>query len=164
MLDDQGGQLINFANSTFQWINIKLFGSAGELPADRDVLARVLADPRYRDSYAGGGEADAAPIHGPFRLDAITVDSFEPADAATEIATLGEWAQRYAPLPEAVAEQVETEVYQRIRAATARYRLRNLGEDQFHEWGFAIDNNGFHELVLIDRPCRSVALVVASDD
>lgn len=163
-LSYEGTRFINFDNATFQWVNVKLFALPGQDLDDRAVLALLLANARYRDSYAGTGDEDMGTIHGPFRLDAITVDSFAPADAAAEVATLGEWAQRYAPLSEAVAEQVETEVYRRVRDATSRYRLVNPGEDQFHEWGFAVGNNGFHELVVIDRPAGSVALIVASDD
>jgi len=163
-LTDEGKRFINFDNQTFQWVSIKLFGLSGQDLDDRTVLARLIADRRYRDSYGGTGDEDMETIHGPFQLAAITVDSFVPTQAAAEIATLEEWAQKYAPLPETVAEQVETEVYQRLRDATSRYRLENPGEDQFHEWGFAIGNNGFHELVVIDRAAGSVALIVASDD
>jgi len=163
-LTDEGARFINFDNATFQWVNIKLFGLPGPELDDRAVLSLLLADRRYRDSYAGTGDEDMETIHGPFRLDAITVDSFAPADAAAEIATLGEWAEQYAPLPEAAAAQVEKEVYGRLRDATSRYRLVNPGEDQFHEWGFAVGSHGFHELVLIDRAAGSVALIVASDD
>lgn len=160
----EGTRFINFDNATFQWVNVKLFGLPGPDLDDRAVLSLLLANPRYRDSYAGTGDEDMETIHGPFRLDAITVDSFAPVDAAAEIATLGEWAERFAPLPQAVAEQMETEVYRRVRDATSRYRLVNPGEDQFHEWGFAVGSNGFHELVAIDRAAGSVALIVASDD
>ena len=163
-LTDEGARFVNFVNSTFQWIDVKLFGMSGQDLDDRAVLALLLAHVRYRDSYAGTGDEDMKTIHGPFRLDAITVDSFVAVDAAAEIAALGAWATQFAPLPEAVAEQVESEVYQRLRDATSRYRLVNPGKEQFHEWGGVVGSAGFHELVVIDRSAGSVALIVASDD
>ena len=75
----RGEVFVNF-QTTRQWVSIKLFA----LPPDADdraVLASLLRHARYRDSYAGTGDKDMETIHGPYRLSAITVDSFVPISA-----------------------------------------------------------------------------------
>jgi hypothetical protein len=160
----QGGMFINFLNSTFQWVDIKLFALPRDLNNDRGALGLLLRHVRYRDSYAGTGDIDMVDLHGPYRLDAITADSFPSADPAGAEAKLRAWAEQNAPLPDIARDQIETELYPRIRNATSCYRLEDLGVAAQHDWGDTVGLNGFHEFVVIDRAEGTLALVVASDD
>lgn len=160
-----GGEvLINFRNHTYQWVSIKLFA----LPADADdyaVLQLLMRHVRYRDSYAGTGDKDMETIHGPYWLYAITPEILSPVSAAGAEALVRTWAEYAAPLPDARREEMERELYPRIRSATSRYQLPDLRDIAQHEWGSSVGAiTGFFEFVLIDRRAGSVALVVASDD
>jgi hypothetical protein len=162
-LVDQGEVFINFRNNTRQWVSIKLF----RLPDDTDdraALELLLRHVRYRDSYAGTGDKDMKSIHGRYRLDAISPDSFTRVEAADAETLLRSWAEYNALLPDPNREEMETQLYPRIRNAASRYHLADLGQSAEHEWGYVVGTSGFHEFVLIDRQAAILALVVASDD
>ena len=162
----QGQVFINFRNHTYQWVNIKLFG----LPADADdqeVLAMLIRHVRYRDSYNGTGDKDMETIHGPYWLRAIAPESFSQVSAADTEPLIRTWAEYAAPLPDARREEMERELYPRMREATSRYQLPDLRDSAQHDqgWGSSVGSaTGFFEFVLINRCTNSVALVVASDD
>jgi hypothetical protein len=162
----EGNVFINFRNHTYQWVSIKLFA----LPADADdyaVLHLLIRHVRYRDSYGGTGERDMETIHGPYWLCAITPEVFSPVSASDAEALIRTWAEYAAPLPNTRREEVEQQLYPRIRNATSRYQLADLRETAQHDqgWGSSVGSaTGFFEFVLIDRRAGSVALVVASDD
>lgn len=160
----EGKVFINFRNHTYQWVSIKLFA----LPADTDdhaVLALLIRHVRYRDSYGGTGDRDMETIHGPYWLYAITPEVFSPVSAPDTEALLRTWAEYAAPLPDGRREELERELYPRIRSATSRYQLPDLRDIAEHDWGSSVGSlTGFFEFVLIDRQAGSVALVVAGDD
>ena len=160
----EGKVFINFRNHTYQWVSIKLFA----LPADADdheVLALLIRHVSYRDSYGGTGDRDMETIHGPYWLYAITPEVFSPVSAPDTEALLRTWAEYAAPLPDGRREELEQELYPRIRSATSRYQLPDLRDIAEHDWGSSVGSlTGFFEFVLIDRHAGSVALVVASDD
>jgi hypothetical protein len=160
----RGDVFINFRNHTYQWVKIKLFA----LPADVDdytVLRLLIGHIRYRDSYGGTGDKDMETIHGPYWLYAITPELFSPVSAPDAETLIRTWAEYAAPLPDARRDEVERELYPRIRNATSRYQLPDLRDTAEHDWGGSVGSvTGFFEFVLIDRRAGSVALVVASDD
>jgi hypothetical protein len=160
----QGEVFINFRNHTYQWVSIKLFA----LPADSDdyeVLRLLLGHVRYRDSYGGTGDKDMETIHGPYWLYAIAPELFSPVSAADAETLIRTWAEYAAPLPDPRREEMEHELYPRIRNATSRYQLPDLRDTAEHDWGSSVGSiTGFFEFVLIDRHSGGVALVVASDD
>jgi hypothetical protein len=159
-----GDVFINFRNHTYQWVRIKLF----ELPTeadDKEVLASLIRHVRYRDSYAAPEFEDAKTIHGPYWLSAIDSGVFSPALAADAKALLRTWAEYAAPLPDGRRQEMERELYPRIREATSRYQLPDLRGTAEHDWGSTVGSaTGFFEFVLINRAKGSLALVVASDD
>ncbi|SHF86664.1 hypothetical protein [Streptoalloteichus hindustanus] len=162
-LSHQANIFVNFRNGTYQWVHIKLFRVPDPSPADRVLLELLLSHPRYRDAYLGAGDGEeAGPIHGPYSLPAISPDSFARVEAAPAEALLRGWAEEHAPLPAAVSESLDRDLYPRIRNGTSRYQLRNLGAEAFHEVGWILGE--FHELVVIDRVGGTLALVVASAD
>ncbi|MCV7198518.1 hypothetical protein [Mycobacterium angelicum] len=162
----QGEVFINFRNHTYQWVSIKLFA----LHADADddaVLQLLIRHVRYRASYNGTGDKDMENTHGPYWLRAITPKSFSPVSATDAEPLLRTWAEYAAPLPDARRDDMERELYPRIRSATSCYLLPDLRDTAQHDegWGSSVGSvTGFFEFVLIDRAAASVALVVASDD
>jgi hypothetical protein len=156
--------LINFRNHTYQWVSIKLFA----LPPDSDdyaALALLIHHVRYRDSYGGTGDKDMGTIHGPYWLYAITPEMFSAVSATEVEAVIRTWAEYAAPLPDSRREEMDRELYPRIRNATSRYQLPDLRDAAEHDWGGSVGSiTGFFEFVLIDRHSGIVALVVASDD
>jgi hypothetical protein len=159
-----GDVFINFRNHTYQWVLIKVF----ELPAnadDHDVLVLLTSHVRYRDSYAAPEFEDAKTIHGPYWLSAIDSGVFSPVSAADAEALIRTWAEYAAPLPDGRREEMEHELYPRIREATSRYQLPDLRDTAEHDWGKTVGSaTGFFEFVLINRDKGTLALVVASDD
>src|ERR1700761_7166350 len=110
----QGDVFINFRNHTYQWVRIKLF----ELPAEADddeVLATLIRHVRYRDSYAQSEFSDANTIHGPYWLSAIEPGLLSLVWAADAEALIRTWAEYAAPLPAGRREEMERELYPRIR-------------------------------------------------
>lgn len=162
----QGEVFINFRNHAYQWVSINIFELSGDVD-DREALTLLVRHVRYRDSYNGTGDKDMETIHGPYKLTAITPESFCPA-SAEEIETLiRTWAEYAAPLPDSRRVEMERELYPRLRESTSSYQLPDLRDTAQHDegWGSSVGSaTGFFEFVLIDRPKRSVALVVASDD
>lgn len=160
----QGDVFINFRNHTYQWVRVKLFA----LPANSDdeaVLALLTRHIRYRDSYAAAEFSDAETIHGPYWLNAIDAGVFEPKSAADIEPLIRTWAEYAAPLPGGRREELERELYLRIRDATSRYQLPDLRDTAEHDWGKTVGSiTGFFEFVLIDRNKGTLALAVASDD
>lgn len=150
--------------STRQWVSVKLF----DLPADVDdraALMAMIAHVRYRDSYGGTGEQDMVDIHGPYRLAAVTPETFTVADPVAAETLIRTWAGCYGPWNAADEQAMEHEVYQRIRRVTTIFRLLDLRAVAEHDWGYVVGSaTGFHEYVAVDRAARELALIVASDD
>jgi hypothetical protein len=146
-----------------QWVDIKLFSAPPEA-ADHEVLALLVAHPRYRDSYAGVDAEHSQAIHGPYRLEAITTAAFSAVSAESAEGLLRTWATYDAPLDEAQSAELDRELYARVRSASSRYQLADLRDTGEHDWGYVVGTTGFWEFVLIDRSAGGVALVVASDD
>ncbi|WP_440072416.1 hypothetical protein [Streptosporangium sp. OZ121] len=155
--------LVNFKDGTYRWVDVKHFRLATPQD-DEPLLTALLSHQLYRDDYLGSDSwKDGGPVHGPYRLDALSAASFEEIDQESACATIRTWAGRYADLPETIAHDLEAEVYPLIRAATSRYRLRDLDETaRDDDLGWILGE--FHELVMIDRNEDSLTVIVASDD
>ncbi|CPR11886.1 hypothetical protein BN971_03179 [Mycobacterium bohemicum DSM 44277] len=129
------------------------------------MLRLLVGHIRYRDSYGGTGDKDMETIHGPYWLYAVTPELFSPVSATDAETLIRTWAEYAAPLPDGRRDEMERELYPRIRNATSRYQLPDLRDTAEHDWGSSVGSvTGFFEFVLIDRSAGDVALVVASDD
>jgi hypothetical protein len=158
----QGEVFIKFRTSR-QWVLIKLFALPPNAD-DRELLALLIRHVRYRDSYAAPDFKDAKTIHGPYRLNAITPETFFPMSAADAEALIRTWADYTVPLTDDDRAAMEREVYPRIQGATSRYQLSDMRDTAQHDWGYVVGSDGFHEFVLINRQANSLALLVATDD
>jgi hypothetical protein len=97
---------------------------------------------------------DRVPLHGPYPLPRIGLDSFEAVGAEDEAEALSGWVDRSAELPPVVRERISDEVLSPVRQADSRYRLTGV-DDQ----GAPTD---FHEVVLVDRAVNSLTLLTAT--
>ncbi|MFF7360159.1 hypothetical protein [Streptomyces sp. NPDC008125] len=150
----------------YRGVDIKRFRLPAEAPDDREVLAALIAHPRFRDTYDGAGVQDPGvqdrPRHGQWWLDRITPDTYAVVDDATAVGLVHAWAAQHGDLPEELATRLREDVYGPIRTATTRYLLGQLPRDALHDYGpLHIDS---YELVLIDRPGAVLTLLVAADD
>ncbi len=146
----------------YRWVHIKRFHLPADMPADRDLLAALIAHPEFRDTYDGAGVWLEA-RHGQWWADRITPGAYAAVDASTAISTIHTWATDGDPLlPRGLDARLRQSVYTPIRRATSRYALGALPEDARHDYGPI--HTEFHELVLIDRHLGTLALLVAADD
>lgn len=148
---------------TRQWVSIKVFAVPAEVD-DQAALAAMIADVRYRDSYAGTGDTDMVDKHGPYWLAAITPQTFTVTTPAAVETVIRTWSGYYTPWPAADRDAMDREVYPRIQHATVIYQLPDIRATAQHDWGEVVGSDGFHEYVMIDRAAGELALMVASDD
>jgi hypothetical protein len=146
----------------YRWVDLKRFRLPLMTWSDEQLLNALIRHDQFRDDYAGGGVDPVGVRHGPYWLDRITDDAYEPVDETIAIDVLHVWASQYGDLPQSLDETLERDLYALVRAATSRYRLKTLGEGALHDWGGV--HGEFHELVVIDRDANSLALMVAADD
>ena len=85
VLNEPEHVLVQFADSSYRWIDAKRFSwnGAGD---DRDVLSTLILNRHYRDTYISpdSHEHDAKTVHGPYTVAKITPADFEgmlPTDA-----------------------------------------------------------------------------------
>jgi hypothetical protein len=147
---------------SFRWICVTQFKNVlGKTMEPSEVLATLLGHPAYWFGYISPRYIQPG-IHGPYRLDALSVDCFEQVDASTAESILSRWLNQYGPVP---ADQIEGDldsIYRLIRGANICVHLPTLGERAQHEVGWIL-HSGFGELVLIG-PANALTLVVASAD
>jgi hypothetical protein len=157
-----GHELVLLEDGTYRWVDIKRLPVRLADPALG--LELLLGDVRYRDPYTGppSRELDAEDVHGPYRLDQISVRSYEVIDEAAALMTIQDFVGDEAELSEDVRADLGFRVYRQIRRMAVRYRLLDLGEDAFHDVGWIL--GGFTELVLMDLSRSELLLLVAAAD
>ncbi|MFS8100009.1 hypothetical protein LFM09_23050 [Lentzea alba] len=143
-----GHHLITLAN--YQRVDVTRFQH--DATDDRSALAALIEHELYGHNHAGGEPGDDPTRHGPYWRDRITVDSFEPVDAAAAERQLRRWANGTAEL--------DREVYGPLRVAKSVYRLRELADHAVHDWGWVLWD--FQEFVLAGD--GTLTLVVAAVD
>jgi hypothetical protein len=160
-LTHAGHLFIDFANRTYQWVDIQRFQLAELVDDDAAIVTALIEHDRFGNDYAGQ-PGDSPERHGPYWRDRITLDCYDPIGIEDAERQLRTWAEQFAPVPEHLRPELQREVYQPLRPADRLYQLRDLGQAAFHDWGGV--HNEFHELVLIDRVNRTLTLIVAADD
>lgn len=161
-LERRGEEMLRVCDRSYRWISVKRF-RVPEHPdwTSADVVATLIAHPAYWDTYTGGD--DIVPnVHGPYRLDAIRVDSYQLVDVSTAAAILDGWLMQYGEVSDEQIEGDIGEVHRLIRDADIRLYLPDLGKEAQHETGWIL-HSGFVEFVIIG-PVDLLALVVASGD
>ena len=160
-----GHELVLLEDGTYRWVDIKRFWLPVRLADPALALELLLGHVRYRDPYTGPPSRDvddAEDTHGPYRLDQISVRSYEVIDETTALMTIQDFVGDEAELSEHVRADLGFRVYRQIRRMAVRYRLVDLGEDAFHDVGWIL--GGFTELVLMDLSRSELLLLVAAAD
>jgi hypothetical protein len=125
------------------WVDITRFLLPDDFD-DRSVLAALIGHEVYGSNHAGGAPATDPARHGPYWRDHVTPDSFDRVDVSTAEAELPACA----------------EVQREVLAAQRVYRLRELGGEAVHDFGWVLWE--FQEFVLLGP--REVVLVIAAID
>lgn len=162
VFDDCEHRLIRFDDHSYRWIDLKRFAWDGR-GNDPEVLAALIASPRYRDTYLApdSHQQDAETVHGPYRVAEIAPSDFEGVAASVAEATVGEFIGLCEPPPAPhVIREIESVVLPKLRGA-ACYRLRRIAHAE-HEWASVLWE--FRELVAISREAGEVALFVMAID
>jgi hypothetical protein len=152
--------------SDFRWVDVKNF-ELKKTRSHRDMLAVLIANPWYDDDYASPSGALPSPapnVHGPYRLDAITADSFEEVGTRNCSASLTAWGDQHGALPADFAAKFTQVVQSLLVGSAAVFRLRDLGPDALHRRNDHLGALGFLEYVIVSKNTNSVSLLVASDD
>ena len=125
VFDDCEHELIRFDDQSYRWIDINGFAWDGG-GDDPEVLAALIASPRYRDTYLApdSHQQDSETVHGPYRVAEITPGDFEGVPASMAEATVGEFVglDESPPAPEVIRD-IESVVLAKLSGA-ACYRLR----------------------------------------
>lgn len=149
------------------WVDLKYFAIRSDV-SDRLLLASLIEHEQYHDHYAGQDPTEQShhPLHGPYRLEAITPGAFESTstqEARDELrGWVGSWVVSEEDGPE-VEATLALEVLPKL-VGDSIIRLPDLRESAEHDWGWVVGHAGFHELVIIDRAAALLTLLVASDD
>lgn len=167
VLRNTGQRFVSFqANGAdYRWIDVVTFDVA-RTASDEALLAALLGSPWYAHSYAEPREREpkAGAIHGPYRLDHITVATFERRERRAVADRIWSWALREGGLPPELLSAIGAE----IRAIEAEdsdvWELPDLGPGAHHEWGWVVGTEGFIEFVAVSRKNGTLMLLVASDD
>ena len=142
----------------YRWISLKRFDVTTDGETE-ELVAALIGHPRYRDHYASPESEVDAPIHGPYRLDAVHPGDFLVLPQGTGGARLQAWIDEYPVSAEAVIGRLD-DLLSRLASAEQVLELQDLGKGAHHEFGFVLDL--FLELVRVDG--KVVELVVAAQD
>lgn len=158
---------VHLDSGTFFWVSIKSFQIDGNA-SDETLLADLIAHLQYRDTYAAPASESLveASIHGKFRLGCISVDSFVPYTHEEVQDDLEQWTHpvEHNNYPDFDTVGLLKSAVLPLLANCVLYKLANMSNETWHEWGWVVGHGGFHEYVAIDRRVSTLLLIVASDD
>jgi hypothetical protein len=152
---------LKFTDRSYRVVNHRRFRIDPTATA-RDLLAALVTHEQYRDDF-GGYMGRGAPIHGPYQLARIGLDSFRsvpPDQAANEFfqwATTEEVAIGEGPIVGDLDGLVRL-----IRESSEAYRLNDLGTSAEHSTGFV--RRGLLEFIAIHRLTSEMHLLVCFVD
>jgi len=159
-------------DDAWRWIAVKRFRQdrPSEHP-ESDVLPALLSNPSYVDdhaspdgrTYAFAEGSTAEPIHGRYRLDALSPDLFDLVSPDHASAVLTGWLEQEGPFNSEPVEGDLDEVFDLLRQSPMIFQLRTLGDEALHDWGWVVGKQGFHELVVVE-PEGGVVVIVAGHD
>jgi hypothetical protein len=157
-----GHCLINFADPSYRWIDLKRFRWTGA-KEPIDILGSMIVDSHYRDLYMSpdSHEQDTETLHGPYRVAEITPASFDAVNSDTAASVVEEFCElNGCPPADSVRREIDVQVLSIIRNGEC-FRLRHL-PGAIHECGFVLLE--FRELVVIDQVQRELLLAVMAID
>ncbi|MDT0232130.1 hypothetical protein [Curtobacterium sp. BRB10] len=149
----------------FRWIDVLTFDAA-RTASDEELLAALIGNPWYSDTYAGPREEEpeAGEIHGPYLLAHITVPAFQRRERRAVADRIWAWALREGDLPPELLSAIGAETRAIEAGGSDVWELPDLGAGALHEWGGVVGAAGFIEFVAVSRKHGVLTLLVASDD
>ncbi|SEP77334.1 hypothetical protein [Lentzea albida] len=153
-LTHTGNEFINVRDGSYQWVWLDHYRLAAV--DDQDALAAMIDHELFGDNHAGGDPGDDPTRHGPYWRDRVRTADYEPVPAEAAESVLRTWA--VTPPAEVLDDLHAT--YRRLHAAERVYRLRDLGTEAQHDWGWVLDS--FEEFVLIGP--GTLTVVIAGSD
>jgi hypothetical protein len=159
--------LVHLEERSYSWCMLLRFAFDGQPPA-AELISWLLAHPRYQDGCWSRWTAPEG-IHGPYRLEALSVQGFEPCSAAAAVHILNDWpASNLCPWVSSEMllsqEIVAAWVSPLLIRADEIYRLTVPREGNEHDAGWVVGFGGFHEFIAIDRRNAELTLIIGSDD
>ncbi len=161
---------MHLADSTYSFCNLLRFEFDGQ-PSAAELIDAVLRHPRYHDMFISPWTGPAKGVHGPYRLETLTVEGFRPCSASEALQVLHDWMAD--PEVDATFIAEIRESHEIVAAWTSPlvigadeiYRLVVPREGNEHECGWISGMGfGFHELITIDRRTNVLHVIVATDD
>lgn len=149
--------------SDWAWIDVVDF-SVGGSGGDEQILAALLAHPRYDDGYMTAWTPEPQGLHGRYLLDAVRPETFLAVSVARARLILRAWSSSIDP---AVATSPEFDglLDDILPPAATAYLLPRLPEEAEHEFAWIVgENTGFHEFIVISPARDRVSIIVATDD
>lgn len=139
---------------TYRWVITKRFTADSLTNASpEEVLAALLEQPGYRHGYDSPERIDQGPVHGPYRLDAMSPAFFDMVTARRSEEILHEWmdyfVEQNGPLDKSRILGDIDAAFDLIHGAETRYYLRDLGPEAWRPMGGIVGKFGFHEFVLL---------------
>jgi hypothetical protein len=138
-------------------------------PAAGELIAAVLEHPRYHDMFITRWTGPQRGVHGPYRLETLSVEGFEPCSVATAIDVLNKWPASHLN-PWVSHEMIESQeivaawTSPLILAASEIYHLTVPREGNEHDCGWICGTGGFHEFIAFDRPNNTLTVIIGTDD
>lgn len=165
-----GDTLVHLADGTYSFCVLMTFEFDGQ-PAAAELIDAVLHHPRYHDMFISPWTGPGKGVHGPYRLETLTVEGFLACSASTALQVLHDWMADPDVDPKFTAEMRESQeivaawTSPLILAADEIYRLVVPREGNEHACGWISGMAfGFHELITIDRRNKVLTVIVATDD
>ena len=172
-----GRELIGFDDLSWRYIQVERYWlpRSGRVTSGVDALGLLMAHPRYQLNYQGEHPDGDPLMHGPYRLDHLSIDTYELVDEQTAIETITafrdtDWDHDEEPetdevpgLSDDVRADIDFRVLRQIRKMPTRYRLGPLPDEAVA--GPRYEGLGdYTEVVLIDLRAREMLLVSAAWD
>jgi hypothetical protein len=168
------GQLdhVFLKDQSYRWIVTRVFTTDSLADSTAEEILTVLSDePGYRFGYDQPDGIDTDPIHGPYRLDALSPAVFDHVTAAQSEDILRKWLDYFVeqdgPLDESKIQGDPGAAFDLVRSADACYYLRDLGPDAWRPLGGIVgkwDFTSSYYLVptITSQSCPQVTIKPAS--
>ena len=165
-----GDTLVHLADGTYSFCDLLTFEFDGQ-PSAAELIDAVLQHPRYHDAFISPWTGPQEGVHGPYRLETLTVHGFRACSASQALQVLYDWMADPDVNPKFIAEMLESQeivaawTSPLILGADEIYRLIVPREGNEHGCGWISGMAfGFHELITIDRRNNFLCVIVATDD
>ncbi|MFV8050334.1 hypothetical protein [Mycobacterium sp. 48b] len=163
-----GDTTVRMAPGMYSWCILLTFAIPATI-SGTDLINGVLAHPRYGHDCASPWTGKPDPVHGPYRMDALTPAGFRRCSFAEAVATLWRWpATNLNPWVGTELllsrELVMAWTSPTLTGADEIYRLSVPREGNEHSYGWVVGLNGFHEFIAAHRKHGVATVIIASDD